>query len=234
MKFLVLTTLLFSTIASAQESVRWTLADYLAQKQKVRLMDRWLALNTAPKNFEGILSGGTAKYDIETTSGGVKTKTTENVTSAKLSFFYTIFGIEAEYEKSNKDWSAIAGMGSLRLLGGYQQDTNLTVSYGVRKKEFTADPKETFQNQFAHAALTLYILPNFGIDGSYRKYFENKSSADRKFGASVVTGGAFFEFGFLRLFAQYHTETSETKPADGSAGSKEDKKGIEFGAKIFL
>lgn len=235
MKYVILITALFSALASAQESSRWTLTDYLSQKQKIRLMDRWLALNTAASKFEGILSGGTASYDVTATDGsGVKVKTKENVTSAKLSIFYTIFGLEGEYEKSNKDWNAITGMGSLRLLGGAQQDTNLTVSYGVRKKELTADPKETFQNQFAQGALTLYILPNIGIDGSYRHYFNNKSSASRGFTGSVVTGGLFFEIGLIRIFGQYVQEKSEIKPADGSAGIKEEKTGMNFGAKIFL
>jgi len=236
MKHLIFVALLLSSFASAQqESSRWTLTDYLSQKQKIRLMDRWLALNTNAPKFEGILSGGSARYDVTSTDGsGLKVKTKENVTSGKLSLFYTIFGIEGEYEKSNKDWNAITGMGSLRLLGGAQQDTNLTVSYGIRKKELTTDPKETFQNQFAQGALTLYVLPNIGIDGTYRHYFDNKSSASRGFIGSVVTGGLFFEVGIIRIYGQYRQEKAEIKPADGSASIKEDKTGVDFGAKIFL
>lgn len=224
-----------SSSSSGKDSTRWTLTDYLSQKQKVRLMDHWLGLNGSAVKFESILSGGSLQYNTTSTNGsGVKVKSSESITSGKFSLFYTIFGLEGEYEKSNKDWNSTSGMFSIRLLGSSQQNTNLTASYGIRKKAYTGDTPETFQNQFAQGSLNLYIVEFFGIDGSYRSYFNNKSSLQRDFKGTRITGGVFFEVGFFRIYGQFNQEMSEITPADGSAATKEDRQGFDVGAKIFL
>lgn len=251
MKYLIIAMLFMGSTSSAQslfganasgssgsgskDTTRWTLTDYLSQKQKVRLMDHWLGLNGSAVKFESIISGGGLQYNTTSTNGsGVRVKSNESVTSGRFSLFYTIFGLEGEYEKSNKDWNSTVGMFSIRLLGSSQQNTNLTASYGIRKKAYTGDTPETFQNQFAQASLNIYIVNFFGIDGSYRSYFNNKSSLDRDFKGTRVTGGVFFEIGFLRIYGQFNQEQSEITPADGSAATKEDRQGFDVGAKIFL
>ncbi len=224
-----------SSSSGGKDTTRWTLTDYLSQKQKVRLMDHWLGLNGSAVAFETIISGGGLQYNTTSTNGsGVKVKSNENVTSGRFSLFYKIFGLEGEYEKSNKDWSSTAGMFSIRLLGSSQQNTNLTASYGIRKKAYTGDTPETFQNQFAQGSLNLYIVEFFGIEGSYRSYFNNKSSLDRDFSGTRITGGIFIEVGFLRIYGQFNQEKSQITPADGSAATTEDHQGVDVGAKIFL
>lgn len=219
----------------SKDSSRWTLTDYLSQKQKVRLMDQWLSLNGSAVKLESIISGGSLRYDMTSTDGsGVKVTSTENITTGKLSIFYTIFGVEGEYEKSNKDWNSWSAMGSLRLLGSSQQNTNLTASYGFREKKLTGAAPETFQNQFAQGSLNIYITSFMGIDGTYRTYFDHKSNQGRNFKGVRASAGLFFEIKFLRIFGQFHQENSEITPADGSAPTKEEKHGIDVGARIFL
>ncbi len=224
-----------SSSGGGKDTTRWTLTDYLSQKQKVRLMDHWLGLNGSAVAFETIVSGGGLQYNTTSTNGsGVKVKSNESVTSGRISLFYQMVGIEGEYEKSNKDWNSTAGMVSLRLLGSSQQNTNVTASYGIRKKAYTGDTPETFQNQFAQGSLNLYIVEFFGIEGTYRSYFNNKSSLQRDYSGTRVTGGVFVEIGFLRVYGQFNQEKSEITPADGSAALTEDRQGFDVGAKIFL
>ncbi|MCB0363820.1 MAG: hypothetical protein H6624_15960 [Bdellovibrionaceae bacterium] len=214
-----------------KESTRWTIEDWLAQKQKVRLMDYWLALNTAPVNFEAALGGLSYKYDAESSlAPGVNQE--EGLSRGWLHLYYRILGLSAEYDKLDGDDSSISYMFNFRLLGPTLQSTQLTLHYGLSELDSTVISSRR-ENQFAAATMTLYLLHFLGLEGHYRRYFASTNDANIDAEGTRLTYGVFLEFGFLRLFGNLaHDKWTYTPPANPSYDIE--YKGMEVGAQLFF
>jgi hypothetical protein len=216
-----------------KKQTRWTLLDYLAQKQSIRLMDLWLSLNRPANIFEFYLGGGPVTYDYRSTEAGLTTTTSQRGSSYQAAIYVSIFGLEAEYEKTNHDLEAVSGALALRLLGTSNQGTNLTLKYGVRQLTDTSeDPERQWRNQFAEGSLTLYLFHFFGLQGNYRHYFRDSTKSSVELSGHRAGGGAFIDIFALRIYGNVFQETLERDDA-GTVTTKE-RDGAEFGGRLFF
>jgi len=214
-----------------KESSRWTLEDWLAQKQKVRLMDYWLALNTSPVNFEGTLGGLSFSYEGESDlAPGVTNE--DDLSRGWLSLYYRIFGITGEFENWPGEITASSYLFNLRLLGTSLQSTQLTLHYGVNQVE-DANGNVGRKNNFGAATLTIYIFQFFGLDSHYRQYLAAKDSSDTESDGNSLSYGVFLELGLLRVFGRVATEEWNYQPLSTSAYTTTSK-GYEVGAQLFF
>lgn len=218
---------------TSKENTRWTLADYLAQKQKIRLMDMWLAIHRQANLFEMALGGGALQYDLKIESGGVKTKTAEDASAYQLDLFFSIFGLHAEYEETEHDTRAMAGAVAVRVFGMSSQGTNLTLRYGLRNFEDRAtEPFVEWQNQFGEAELNFYLFKFFGLQGNYRHYLADKANNGVELSGHRTTAGVFFDFSLVRLFGSFFQEQMEYKVTDSM--DKKDREGFTYGMQLFF
>jgi hypothetical protein len=218
--------------SQAKSSSRWTLADWLAQKQKNSLADQWLALHTSSNWFDLSLSGQQTQFEVKTTpANGTATTTKDGGQLYEADMYISIFNLNGEMEKRGDDYESYAGAAGIRLFGTSNQTTNLVVRYGLQetKNKKTA---EHWDNQYAEAQLQLYVIEFFGLQGKYRHFFPDTSKQGNKVSGHKVTAGAFIEYGMLRIFADYFQEPMETS-ANGST-SKRDRTGMQYGLRLFF
>jgi len=218
--------------AANRASSQWTLADWLAQKNKMRLADHWLAMNRSASIFELNPSGGYNKFQIKTTdAAGVTTTVDRHAQSYQLDMYISLLNLMGEFEKTDNHIEAYGGALGLRLLGTSSQTTNLILRYGWRRLRHLTT-QEDWENQFAEGQLQLYLVSVFGLQSKYRHYFPNTSNKGNKLEGRRLTAGAFVELAIFRLYADYYQEPLEKT----SAGivSQEEREGFEYGLKLFF
>lgn len=215
--------------ANKREGSRWTLSEWLAQKERNKLMDLWLAMNT-PSPYEFMLGAAYNNY-----------KTTENQTSNEFTTYHgevqayaKFFGLGLEYENRNTESeNDLSGMLNIRLLGNSIQSTHLTVHYGQRTRTISeVAPTAILRNQFAQASLQLYLNPFLGINGKYRQYF---SFSDPYFGdvtGQLTTGGLFIDFKALRIYGEWFEDIQKNTGASAPLETK--RNGIKTGIQIYF
>jgi len=213
-----------------KESTRWTLAGWLTQKQQFGAMDQWLVLNKSANLFEVNIGGGHRTYDV--TTGGVTTK--EELTHGSISVFWSIFGLEYQFEDSSEKFKRESGQFNLRLLGTSSQTTSLTAFYGVSKTTYDLDSTQDIQNNYAGARLNLYLVSFFGVEGVYRVDFSDKNKAGAEIEKTRLEYGAFFDLNYVRIYGQAFQETTDVSPAGGGTTTSTEREGVEGGVRFYL
>jgi hypothetical protein len=240
-KMAFLAVFLLSSVASAQfigggsysrrgnsQNVRWTLADWLAQKQDFKLMDQWLALNRQTNFFEFNIEGSHTKYELS--AGGSVTDQTVDRYSASI--FLSIFGLEGGVEKTSEDLKYTYGQFNVRMFGDSSQSTNLVLGYGMRKREDTLNNVEV-ENQYGNVKLQIYIFDFLGIDGSYRKDFRATDQQNTAYEGERAEYGVFLEYEYIRLYGRAFKDTTY-KTANGATTQQETRDGVDAGVKFFF
>lgn len=216
--------------AKKREGSRWTLGEWLAQKDRNKLMDQWLWLNS-PSPYEFSLLGANTNYKkILTTSENEYT-----ITSLESSAYAHIVGLTMEYENRNSEnENDLTGMLNLRLLGSSIQSSGLTVHYGQRTRTFSGlDPVSVTKNQFYQVSLQLYIGQYFGITSSHRTYLPFTDTYFGEITGNQFQAGAFIEFEFLRIFGTWFEDIQ--KNSNPSTPNPEIKRnGIKTGLQFFF
>lgn len=216
--------------AKKREGSRWTLAEWLAQKDRNKLMDQWLWLN-APSPYEFSLLGAYTNYKTTLASGEKEYTTTDLEASA----YASIFGLTVEYERRpDENENDLTGMFNVRVLGSSIQSSSLVVSYGQRTRTFTAlDPVSITRNQFYQVSLQLYIGRYFGINGHYRNYLPYTDNYFGDITGTLTETGAFLEFESIRIFGTYFQDLQ--KNSNPSTPTPEiNRKGIKTGLQFFF
>jgi len=195
-----------------KEKVRWSLADWLDTRDRMRMQDLWLALHS-PAPYEFYL-GGNYQFNQSPTSSSFSAWETY------FAAFVTIFGLEARYESTvDTRWS---GIFHLRIFGYHDQSTNITLQLGLRNEQNSAT---SFRNPLAGISMTLYLMRHFGIDLLYRHYFySTPDSSGVSYFGDRYQGGAFLDFSFLRIYGEYFSEV----------GTLPNIKGVQIGTKIYF
>lgn len=209
------------------ENTRWTLADWISQKKQFSLMDQWLAMNKQVNFFEFNIEGGQSSYDLNV--GGTVTK--QKVTTISAQAWVSIFGLQYTQAKSDEDWESKSYQLNVRLFGQSSQATSLTAYYGRRAWEDTAS-SNTYDNNFAGAKLTLYVVDFFGIDGGYRKDFSATDSTGRELEATRAEYGIFFDLNFIRLYGTAFKDT--TTVTQSGASTEQSRDGLDAGVKFYF
>lgn len=163
---------------------RWSLQDWLKTRDRMRLMDLWLALHT-PSPFE-FYAGG----DYQWGSLPSKSYTAFGFHSAA---YASIFGLG--YEREFDPLLENLFLFKLRVFGYQDQGTNITVDAGFRKRDSIPRAQITLS-----PSLTLYLGRYFGVAGRWRHFFGDQPS-------ERYEGDVFIDFRALRVFARYFAQT---------------------------
>lgn len=220
--------------AADRTATRWSLQEWLNTKDRNRMMDMWLVMNTNTSPYEAMAG---AAY--KSTRSGVGTPSETSFTSADgyMTFHASLIGLTFEYENNVQDhFQDINGMLNFRVFGGSIQGTYLTFNYGQRTRTFTTpSPVEAYKNQFGQVSLQLYITKNFGIDGIHRQYFPaTEVSLNQEMRGSLSEAGLFIDFKALRVFGSWYQDTEIIKSTITSIDTTTTRVGTKAGLKLYF
>ncbi|HRO66619.1 MAG TPA: hypothetical protein PL182_03535, partial [Pseudobdellovibrionaceae bacterium] len=215
--------------AEAREASRWTLQEWLAQRDRNRMMDLWLSMNSpSPFEFMVGISHLSTKYDTVPA-----TTESSNVSLAgELHAYAQFVGLTLEHENNTKAGvSDLGGILNIRLLGNSLQNSSLTLHGGqlIRKTD-----AEELKHLFAQASLQMYFTKYFGVDASYRAVQPTRSDVQNADVSGALTkAGLFIDFKSVRVFGSWYQDISTAK--DLTTGDKTDLRriGIQSGLRIY-
>jgi hypothetical protein len=194
------------------------LTDWFEAKEKIRIMDMWLALHT-PSPYEFYLSSDYRVSDDQKDSFPG---------DARFGFaaYVSIFGLEVHKTVANS--GEFTGLFDLRIFGYHAQATNITLQGGIRTQG-----SPTYRSGVAGVAYTLYLVKPLGIDGFWRHYFDSTpNSTGNSVSGNRLELGPFLDFSFVRLGGGYFRETITT--SSSASSSDQTHSGVFLGTKIFF
>lgn len=219
----------FAARAQAREASRWTLQEWLAQRDRNRMMDLWLSMNS-PSPFEFMIGVS----HLSTTYDTVPATTESNNVSlaGELHAYAQFVGLTVEHENNTKAGvSDLTGMLNIRLLGDSLQNSSLTVHGGQLVRKTSA---EELKHLFAQASLQMYFTKYFGIDASYRAIQSAHSDTQNADITSALTrAGLFIDFKSVRIFGAWYQDITTTKDIPTSSKTDSRRIGIQSGLKIY-
>lgn len=215
--------------AERRQSQRWTLQEWLAQKDRNRMMDMWLSMNS-PSPYELMLGISYNSYDQEATGSTTPNKYTSY--QGAFSAYAQFVGLTAEYENNTQEgFNDLNGLFNLRLLGSSIQGSYLTVHYGMRTHTQTS-PQLTLRQQFAQASIQMYVIKQFGFDALYRQYLPTEDTTLGKIKGNLTEAGAFIDFKNFRVFGTWYKEVRSSEL--NTVITETTRTGIRSGLKIFF
>jgi len=202
--------------AEAKKKTRWTLKDWLATKDRMRLMDLWLAFNS-PSPFEFFIGG---EYQAAS-KGGHK-----NGWRGQAAAYASIVGLEGEYESR---FTRLLGTFNFRIFGFHYQSTNLTFRIGLKSEE----RPQTYRNMVIGGNFTLYFMKFFGVEFLFH-YFHDSFSGPSGNSLSGIRyeSSVFIDFSFFRVYGTYIGEDESIKTS--SATTKSFRSTFSIGSKLFF
>ncbi len=216
----------FRKKAEEKSNSRWTLADWLAQKERNRMMDLWLGMYS-PSPYE-LIFGGRYQNDALSVDNPVS-QSNQYSMSGTLAFFAMAFGVEGYYENNwNEGFVDSGEMLALRVAGKHVQNTHLILDYGTRTKKTSS---YNLQQQFAAADLDLYVENHSGLHGNYRYFLPTTDSF-----LGAVTGwkweaGLFWDIGFVKVFGGWFNESQSSQTP---IIVNQSRQGLYSGIKFFF
>ncbi len=217
--------------ASQRETKRWTLQEWLETKERNRMMDLWLAINT-PSPYEGML--GLAHHNHQTKASPTDTGTSYSHLSGQASAYATLIGLTFEFSKHEKEnFNDTSGMLNLRLFGNSIQTTAITLHFGQRTRTINLETgDQVLRNNFGQISLQLYLNKHFGLDGSYRQYLSAKDAVYGDVTGQLSEAGIFIDFKALRIFGSWYQDVQINNL--NQTETKIERNGIKSGLRIFF
>ncbi|HEY8270105.1 MAG TPA: hypothetical protein VIG33_04405 [Pseudobdellovibrionaceae bacterium] len=234
-KSLLSVTLLFFSLKSLAQGdhPRWTLQEWMAQKDKNRLMDLWLSMNS-PSPYELMLGISYNSYNLETT--GSTTLVPHTSYLGVFSAYAQFVGLTVEYENNaQENLNDLSGLFNLRLLGDTIQGSSLTLHYGMRTRTQGAGATTLpthYVQQFAQASIQLYVIKNFGFDGLSRIYSPADDSNLGEIKGNLSEAGLFIDFKNIRVFGTWYKEAQRKEL--NTVVTEYTRTGIRSGLKFFF
>lgn len=222
---------LMSSSAAAREAKRFTLQDWLENKDRRALMDMWLTINT-PTPYEFVIGGSQQSYSLDVTSAGVTNSRSITGYHGEVSAYAKFVGLTLEHQhNSDEGFNDTTGIFNLRIFGDTVQGSHITLHYGLRTR--TADNGNYRLNQpFPGVTLQIYLMKFFGIQGNYRSFGTVTESYYGESTADELTYGAFIEYGILRIFGDMYQERQNSKL--NGVETDTERKGTRLGLKFFF
>lgn len=222
---------LLSKGAAAREAKRFTLQEWLENKDRRALMDMWLSINT-PSPYEFILSGSQQNYNLESTSLGVTTKDSHNTINGEVSAYAKFVGITLEHSNNlSEKFNDVTGIFNLRLFGATVQGTHITLHYGLRTRT-SSDGAYRLNQPFPAISFQLYLMKYFGLSSNYRAFSPVTESYFGDTTANELTYGVFIDFGSLRIFGDIYQEKQNS--ILGGTETNYTREGSRVGLKLFF
>lgn len=222
---------LLSSSAAARESKRFTLQEWLENKDRRALMDMWLSINT-PTPYEFVIGGALQGYTSDLTTSGTTTSASKNTYFGEVSAYATFIGLSLEHSNNNEEgFTDTTGIFNLRVFGNTVQGSHLTLHYGLRTRTAT-DGSYRLNQPFPAITLQLYLMKFFGIQGNYRSFSPINEGFYGDTSADELTYGAFVEYGILRIFGDIYQERQNSKL--NGVESILERKGSRVGVKFYF
>ncbi|MEK2644667.1 hypothetical protein [Bdellovibrio sp. BCCA] len=219
----------FTKRAANREAGRWSLSEWLEMKNRNRMMDMWLSMNS-PSPFEFSLGGTYNSYKTEVKNPDSSSSHTSF--AGELSAYAQFVGVTAEYENNTDEhFNDLAGMLNIRLLGNSIQNTSFTIHYGQRTRD-AATGKLT--QQFGQASLQVYLTKYFGLEGKYRYFLPTSTDELGDVSGNITEAGLFIDFKAIRIFGNWYKESQKNKIPAATDDTVTDRAGIRSGIKIFF
>ncbi|WP_253696901.1 hypothetical protein ACLWBD_04765 [Bdellovibrio sp. HCB117] len=219
----------FTQRAANREKSRWSLTEWLEMKNRNRMMDMWLSMNS-PSPFEFMIGGSYNSFKTEVQDSGVENSYTSF--AGEASAYAQFVGLTAEYENNTEEsFNDLAGMLNIRLLGNSIQNTSFTIHYGQRTRE-SSDSR--LSQQFGQASLQVYLTKYFGLDGKYRYFLPTSTDELGDVEGSYTEAGLFIDFKAVRIFGAWYKENQKTKIPAATDDTVTDRQGIRSGLKIYF
>ncbi len=213
---------------TAKNAKRWSLSEWLSQKNRNQLMDAWLGYNL-PSPYEFFLSVDTSNVEQEVTLNNLSSSQTFRNYRASMAAFVTMVGLYGEYETSDEELEQWKALFMFRLLGTSDQSTNLTLHYGLMNQDFNGDPT---QFQVGGGRISLYLIKAFALTGQYDHIFKSESEAGIEQEGFRYEAGAFIEYGAFRIYGSWYEERIDLD--SGTVQSERSRKGVLFGGRLYF
>lgn len=223
----------FTQRAAKRESGRWSLTDWLAIKDKNKMMDQWLSLNS-PSPYELMLGGNFLSYDKHIKDG---TTADKNYTrfAGEAAAYAQLVGLGVEYtDNTDESYKDLVGMFNLRVLGNSLQNTGFTLSYGLRTRDISGTNATKLNQQFGQAELQLYVTKFFGLTGKYRYFMPTQNDQLGDVDESLSEAGVFIDFKALRVYGNWYRESQKNKTPSMPSDLTTERVGIKSGIKLFF
>lgn len=212
-----------------KDAKRWSLDEWLAQKSKIKWSDMWLQYNSpSPYEFYIGLDNSSFTNSIETLGSGISESSFRSY-RGEFAAFATIVGLKGNFEYTTEDTTSWQALLQFRLLGSYDQGTNITIHYGLRGLNSSG---EGVLNQMAGGSMTLYLFKKFGLLGNYSYFIEAESDLLNKVSGYRWESGAFIEYGVMRVYGFYYQDYQKFEQT--LSYRKEDREGIQFGLRFYF
>ena len=217
--------------AQAREGSRWTLQEWMAQKQRNSLMDQWLIMNS-PSPYEFSILGASNSYQFQKDQ---LARVSHSSKSGAFSAYAQAIGLTGEYENNtDENLTDVTGLLNVRILGSSLQSTSITLSLGQRTRQFVENSqKESVRNIVGQLSIQAYFTKYFGLSGSYRNFFPADNATVGRISGTLIEGGLFLDFSGLRIFGNW---SDELQTDEGTSGTKTEYKrqGLKSGIVIFF
>ncbi|PIS09925.1 MAG: hypothetical protein COT73_12145 [Bdellovibrio sp. CG10_big_fil_rev_8_21_14_0_10_47_8] len=222
----------FRQKAERKQDNRWTLQEWLAQKDRNRMMDLWLAMYS-PSPYEYFVGGAYQDFTTKDEAAGTTDRHENGIVT--VGAYATVIGIEGFYENNIQEQiSQSGGSLNLRVLGNAVQGTHLSINYGYRSMKTELAGQGTTVNQpFAGADLNMYLTRYFGISGMYRSYVAVENDVLGTVSGHRTEAGLFVDFSALRVFGSWYSDVEITQPQQQTE-SKVIRSGVMSGIKFFF
>ncbi len=209
----------------AKQKSRWTLQDWMAQQDRNKMMDLWLAMNS-PSPFE---------YMIGLSSNSWINETRYENQSLNLQAYAQMIGLRAELNNSNEDsFQDTTSALELRLFGNSLQNSLLTIQAGQRTREFkNENDAPQAQQNFTGVTVQLYLSKYFGMNADYLKFQPYEDHSVGKLNGSYQEVRVFIDFDAVRIFGSQFTDTELRTPINGNETTTI-RSGSKTGIQIFF
>lgn len=223
---------LLSQGAAAREAKRFTLQEWLENKDRRALMDMWLSINT-PSPYEFLIGSSIQNYSVTTkVTGFADVVQSKSTYQTEIMAYAKFVGVTLEHQNNTEEgFNDVTGIFNLRLFGETLQGSHLTLHYGLRTR--TANDGTYRLNQsFPAVTFQLYLMKYFGLQTNYRTFAPVTEPVFGTTSSSEITYGLFIEYGALRIFGDVFQENQTSTPAGVNTEIKRD--GGRVGLKLFF
>lgn len=186
---------------------RWTLQEWMQQKERNRWMDQWLQMHT-PTTYEFALELQSMSYTVVSDDLRPQHKTV----SGSFTAYATLVGLE--FQNINNASEGIidnTGLFHMRLLGAADQGSHLTMSLGQQTRHYNNANLPNRSQYLGQIDFTIYFNQHFGFKLLHKGFYPLKDDPD--FGdvnGYFQSACAFIDFAALRVFGGAYIE-KETK-----------------------
>ncbi|NDG85136.1 MAG: hypothetical protein EBX52_08900 [Proteobacteria bacterium] len=190
--------------ADVRAQTRWSLDEWLKQRERMRWSDLWLQMN-APSPYEFFVTGS---YNLVPDSMD---------SSRNLRYgagaYVTAFGLEFEHASALSMEDHVRF--HFRFFGNSIQNTNLTAHFGVRRRT----DAEVFLQWYLGIDGQIYLTKYLGFTQGYRYHLKSIPTRYGSLFGHRFELGPFLDYGPLRVFVKFMTELeSRTTGATGASG----------------